>query len=439
MQKLAARPYARLILFLLLSYLGTALLSRFVIPHFIAYRPTGPANPINLLLWLIHPRENDDSWSYMALALNVLHGPDHAHLYETLFFDLKTKFIYPLSSLLPLELLGQFFTLSARRLNAVNSVVYCLTLAGMLVLARTISARASRLALIVPTLLACWLFYPLLRAVGLGQIQLWIDALFIWSCAGYAAGHRLTSGLLLGLACTLKPQLSMFLVWALVWREYRFGAGFLVGYVPLALLSVLRYGLHNFIAYLNVLSYISRHGEAEADNQSLNGLINHLIWGNQFQVWDVHNYAPYNSTVYAVTMAGGIVFTLIPLLSGLLLRRRRPATTLDLALTSLSFTLASPIVWEHRYGVALPAYLLALHTAWDQKRSPALLITLGISWTLLANYMPWLNSAAGTRAGVAQSYMLIGALLLLAVTWHQTIALARSITYKARLEQAAAE
>jgi len=47
--------------------------------------------------------------------------------------------------------------------------------------------------------------------------------------------------------------------------------GVLSGFVPIALVSVWRYGLHNHLAYLGVLSFLSRHGEQFYPNNSING------------------------------------------------------------------------------------------------------------------------------------------------------------------------
>ena len=57
-------------------------------------------------------------------------------------------------------------------------------------------------------------------------------------------------------------------------RRWDLVAGFLAAALPVGALSVAFYGLANHIAYLEVLSFILRHGEAYVTNNSVNGILN---------------------------------------------------------------------------------------------------------------------------------------------------------------------
>ena len=50
--------------------------------------------------------------------------------------------------------------------------------------------------------------------------------------------------------------------------------------VPIAGLSLFRYGLHNNLAYLDVLSFLSKHGESFFANNSVNGILNGYLSPN---------------------------------------------------------------------------------------------------------------------------------------------------------------
>ncbi|WP_158930323.1 glycosyltransferase family 87 protein [Acidisphaera sp. S103] len=370
----------------------------------------------------------------MIAALELVRGPHGSNLYETLFFGLKAKFQYPPSSLLIIDLLSAFVSLSPFFLNCLSSVAFLGSIIGMVLLLQKIelcdvaggrrqSPIGGSLATIAMVVFAALCtFYPLLHAISLGQIQVWIDFLFIWGCLSFVIDRHFLAGTLVGLACTMKPQLGVFLVWALVWREHRFGLGFLLTYIPFTIGAVLRYGVQNSFAYLDVLSFISKRGESVYMNQSVNGLMNRLLGNGNNLTWDAHVFAPPNHWVHSATIVAAAVFTMIPL--GVAFRARRRADPWDLGLAALCFTMASPIAWEHHYGIAIPIYVLALRAV--LKHPPSLsrrtrIWALAVSWCLTANYMPWLNASATTRFNVLQSYVFWGALILLGILLIETV------------------
>ena len=222
-----------------------------------------------------------DSWAVMLRALEVLSGPQAGQLYQTLFFEQRAKFQYPPTSLLPLELLGRAMPLDLAYLNGLNLGVFLLNAAALAWLAHAVfSAGTGPLR---PGLRASWaaafaflagiIFYPVTKALMQGQIQVWLDLGFTLAVLAWWLRRHFTAGLLLGLACAIKPQLGLFLLWGLVWRRWDFVVGFLAAALPVGALSVAFYGPPNHIAYLEVLSFILRHGEAYAPNNSVNGIL----------------------------------------------------------------------------------------------------------------------------------------------------------------------
>ena len=271
----------------------------------------------------------------MLRALEVLSGPQAGQLYQTLFFEQRAKFQYPPTSLLPLELLGRAMPLDLAYLNGLNLGVFLLNAAALAWLAHAVfSAGTGPLR---PGLRASWaaafaflagiIFYPVTKALMQGQIQVWLDLGFTLAVLAWWLRRHFTAGLLLGLACAIKPQLGLFLLWGLVWRRWDFVVGFLAAALPVGALSVAFYGLPNHIAYLEVLSFILRHGEAYAPNNSVNGILNRLLLGGPSLPWDEHAFAPYNPYVHAGTILATLGFLLVALAPAVLRTGRGAAPT----------------------------------------------------------------------------------------------------------------
>jgi hypothetical protein len=172
---------------------------------------------------------------------------------------------------------------------------------------------------------SAFLFYPLMRASLLGQVQLWIDLLFTLAVICWTTKTRCLAGLLIGLACAIKPQMGLLLVWGLLWREREFTVGILAALVPVLLMSLWLYGIHNHIAYLDVLRFLSRHGEDYFANNSVNGILNWYLSPDDNLRWYDDSFTPFNSVVYAGTMAASLIAVIALLGPPLLLwRKRRP-------------------------------------------------------------------------------------------------------------------
>lgn len=363
-----------------------------------------------------------DSWTPMIRALELLRGPDGAALYEQLFFAQQTKFQYPPTSLLPIDLLGAIMPLSLPNLNLLNLALALLNAAALALLTRFAFRAAPAPAFDtrwLPALafVAALLFQPFTRAFALGQIQVWIDLAVTLACLLWWTGHRGAAGVMIGLACVIKPQFGMLLLWALLWRRWDFAAGFLAAALPVAAISILRFGWHNHLTYLEVLSFIARHGESFYANNSVNGIVNRLLFNGPNLTWDPNAFAPYHPVVHAATLLASLVFLALPLLPALLWRRGQPRA-FDFGFALLCFTMASPIAWEHHYGVMLPLYVLALRFATVEAPAasrPRLLMLLGLSWALAAGRIPLLGALSGTPLNILQAHLFLGAALLLCV------------------------
>ena len=123
--------------------------------------------------------------------------------------------------------------------------------------------------------------------------------------------------------------------------------------------SVLVFGFANHIDYLRVVSFLGERGEAYYPNHSINGLLNRIMGiADPAQYKNLEfvagQFPPFNPWVYGVTLASSIA-----ILAGALLHRSTtgdPARLYDFCLMALSCTMASPIAWEHHYGILLPIF-----------------------------------------------------------------------------------
>jgi hypothetical protein len=87
---------------------------------------------------------------------------------------------------------------------------------------------------------------------------------------------------------------------------------------------------------------------------------------------------------------------------------------------ALSCTMASPIAWEHHYGITLPIFAVLLASSIGDPRR---LVWLALAYVLIATFVPLTNTLATNVLGVFQSTLLAGALILL-VTLYRSAATA---------------
>ncbi|WP_072391065.1 glycosyltransferase family 87 protein [Hyphomicrobium sp. CS1GBMeth3] len=365
-----------------------------------------------------YPR--DDSWLPMIEALEVARSPDGDRLYEKVFFDDKVKFQYPPTSLVYLVALEPLGLTSVDALNAINAALFAATCAAfaylVLVLLQPASTQSMSLrswAVALALMLAALFYYPAMRSLEIGQIQVWINALFTFACIAWLRGARPTAGALLGLAATMKPQLGIFLVWAMLWREWGFLRGFLAAGLPVGIMSLLLFGVHNHITYLNVLSFLAERGEAFFANHSVNGLMHRALGNGDNLGFHDHVFPPADTRVISMTFVSSLAFLAIALVPALIEGGRRRPDLIEVAITALCATIASPVAWEHHYGIMLPMSGIALGLLCSEPGQRAALVWLAASWMIATNYLPVANHLSDTWLNFVQSYLLFAALILL--------------------------
>jgi alpha-1,2-mannosyltransferase len=271
--------------------------------------------------------------------------------------------------------------------------------------------RAARLAF--ATLLGVG-FYPLIKAYTLGQMQVVVNACFAGMLCAWWLGWRATAGVLVALMAAVKPQYGLFALWGIARREWRFTAAAAGAGLAVLALSALCFGFADHVDYLRVAAHVGRHGEAYWPNQSPNGFLQRLLHNGESAVWDPHVYPPYHAVVYAGTLlssaallAGGLVWP--P-------RTGTRADALDLAGFGLALTLASPLAWEHHFGVLLPILALALGGALEVRGAHRSALWVVAACALIASqYWDALVRLSGTVWNPLQSLLLFASLTLLAL------------------------
>jgi alpha-1,2-mannosyltransferase len=366
-------------------------------------------------LYFFRGRQGTDSWAPMLNALQTFFAGKP--IYYTTFFADKIKFQYPLSSLVPLYALKKMGIGSDGIFSILNVISWCaivVTIAvSALMLVRTLRKRGvvlapkDVLALSGLTALSGIFFYPLVKAYSQGQIQSVIDALFALALYSWLRGNESTSGFLTGLMCLIKPQYAIVALWFAIRRK--FGALLACLAIVAAGLSIaiVLFGWREQLDYLGVLSFMSKHGELYFPNQSVNGLLHRLLLqGNNLQ-WEPNAFAPFSVLVYSGTILSS--FILLAAASYYGRAKSDAGSARDFCMATLAATMASPIVWEHHYGVVFPmvAYLAgSLTRRMDLK-------WLAVCFVLVGNCWSPFNVFAGTPVlNVLQSLCFFGGLAL---------------------------
>lgn len=368
-----------------------------------------------------------DSWDPMIAALDWLHDRPGENVYEGVFFQQRIKFQYPVTSLLPLEAMQAFGVLNLAAFERINLLFVLATAAGMAILMLELAAwlrlpgvRDDRLTQVMLGgfgFAATLCFYPVLKAFSLGQVQVWLNAAFVFACIALLRDRRMLCGALLGASTLMKPQMSLFLAWTVLRGGWRMAAGWAAVVVPGVAVATLLYGFAPMIDYLDVLLFIGRHGESYHVNQTVNGLVNRLLHNGNNLDWSAEAFAPYHPVVHAATQLSGLAFFGF----GLLWRRRDRGTDRIVAfvVAGVCFTIGSPVAWVHHYGILLPAFALSFLILLEPgaRRPAGALALLAVAYFLAGNLLFWpVNALADTPLNILQSYLFFATLTLLGLT-----------------------
>ncbi len=371
-----------------------------------------PGNMIPDLKAFFHVRQWTDSWLPMMKSLDYFRAHPTLPIYDAKLYD---TLIYSLASELPLVAMrklglsdaAMLRTLAVLSFAAVWGVAAVSIAMGRWLLRQRGAEMTwpAALAVVLATL-GC---YPLLKGYSLGNAQTFLSLGFTLLLLLWTTGYEARAGAVAAILTAVKPQFILLLVWMLVRRRWGAARAFLACAALLLAASVAVFGWRNNLDYLRVLAGLSHKAQSHYANQSMFGTINRMIFNGENLLYHPYVYTPFIPWVYGVTLASSLLLVGLALLYPWKTWR---GSTADLAAMGIVSVAASPMAWEHHYGIVLgiAAWAWFAYACW-WTRPPWM---LAVAAFLCLNFLPAFNYLAGLRGwNLLQSYLYIGALLLM--------------------------
>lgn len=373
--------------------------------------------------WILYEIKNvhflHDSWWFIAYALDFIKAQPDSLLYQEVFFNQHLKFQYPTTSLLAFDFIKSNTVLEWRTLFDVFNYlsIISLPLLGWFSYKLFYREDVQKLHIerlddfnkflpILLMLMILMLFYPIIVSVYLGQIQTAIVVLVAWALYSFSQGKNLLTGVLLGLCAIIKPQWLLIFIWAALRKQWNMLFSGVITMLIFVILAIYFYGINNFLDYANTLSYLSEHGESYYNNQSINGFMHRLLQNGIIETFMIKEFPPYHPVVYFTTLISSVIILGVALFN----RIKVAPTEVDLAFVILALTMASPIAWNHHYGVLLPIFAISFSLALKQQTFGKWTIAyLLATWVLSSqNFEIFTHSLSYTIWNPLQSVMLLG-------------------------------
>jgi len=169
-----------------------------------------------------------------------------------------------------------------------------------------------------------------------------------------------------------------------------------------------------YMDYLRGLSFVTQHGESFYTNQSFNALAGRFFSVRYPEIfnnlkWNGYRYPPYNFWVFSFTQITSIAVLVAALIKTK--SRSDESKLADFLLMGLGATLASPIAWEHHYGVLFPIFVCTWLILWfgDVLKNNWGKIAFVVFYLVAANVFPFTKFVANSYFNILQSYLLIAA------------------------------
>jgi alpha-1,2-mannosyltransferase len=357
-------------------------------------------------------QQGTDSWEPMLKSLDYFRAHPESPIYQAKLYD---TLIYSLVSLLPLALLERLGITgeSMFRLLAWSSWLAVWLVGGIsaLLASKLLALRDAKLSVTstVALFIACIFFYPLLKGYTLGNAQTFLTLGFTLLIYLWSMGKEKSSGIVVAALAMVKPQYILILLWMAVRKRWgAFWSGILFAAAMFSI-SIMVFGWRNNLDYLPVLAGLSHKAQAHYANQSMFGTLNRLIFNGENLSYHPYVYTSYVPWIYYATVATSL------LLAGLALFYpwgKFRGSTPDIANMGIVSVVASPMAWEHHYGIVFPVFvwLWFRYGCWEQR--PTWL--LGVSFFLCSTWLSVTTLLASKPIfNVLQSYIYFGALLLM--------------------------
>jgi alpha-1,2-mannosyltransferase len=400
----------------LLTFVAVTILLANVVQR-ILFKLLGLGNPgtiTHLIADFWHFNTWTDSWLPMMQSVDYFLAHPSLPIYYAPLYD---TLIYSLASIVPLWLLKRLGMGDAAMLRMLAITTWlaltgvaavCLGMGARLLRKRDVRLNWETLLAVAAAVLFC---YPLLKGYSLGNAQTYLSFEFALLLLLWDRGLETAGGVVCALLAFVKPQYVLLLIWMAVRKRWNATIAFLVTSLVLVVVSSVIFGWHNNLDYIRVLAGLSKKAQSHFANQSMFGTLNRMIGNGENIGYTPLLYTPYVRWIYLTTVA-----TALALLGTVLLFPwgKLHGTAADLGAIGIVSVAASPMAWEHHYGVVVGvlAWVWFAYGCWQEKR-PWL---LGIAAALTVNAWLGFNKLADFHGwNVLQSYIYIGALLLLFV------------------------
>jgi len=406
------RSDRRLLLFVLLNILAVNAGFR-LIAHFVFHTAV---EEMRIRYWyFFHFQQWTDSWTPMLGSVNYFLAHPGLAIYQANLYD---TLIYPLTSILPLLWMKQAGLSDAGVLRALM-IASWIAVVAVVALQVLIAARVSGRAVagrdglswraVLATVFGAFFFMPITLAYSLGQAQIFLDLFFTLLVLFWVERKERPAGVMMALLAMVKPQFGLLLLWAALRRRWNALAAGVATLGVGGAVSLAVFGVRNNLDYVGVMAGLSRKAQSHYANQSIFGLLNRAIFNGENLPYHPYFYPPFVPWIYGVTLATTAVLVLLALAYPW---RERAGGMADLAAMAVVSVIATPMAWEHHYGVMLPIF------AWlwfgQYRRGAGSAWALALAWVPIADFLSPLNLLAAIPvANVLQSYMYFGALLLL--------------------------
>ncbi len=359
----------------------------------------------------LHVRTWTDSWLPMLKSLDYFRDHPHEPIYYAKLYD---TLIYPLPSLFPMMLVRKF-GLGAHELRVLAwtswLAVIGVLLAVLMIARQELRRRGGSLsAASVVALVVLWAgFYPLFKGYGLGNASTFLTLAFAVLLWLWARGNERSGGVVLAAMMMVKPQFVLLVVWFALRRKWGALVSALLFAVVMFAISFAVFGVHNNLDYLKVLSSLSHKAQSHYGNQSMFGTLNRMTFHGENLPYHPFVYSPYIPWIYNVTVATSLLLAALGLFFPW---GKLKGSAGDLGAMAILSVAASPMAWEHHYGliIAVLAWTWFAYGCWQRKAPWLLALSAFLTMNSLSPIHQFLSMHAGWN--ILQSYIYFGALLL---------------------------
>jgi alpha-1,2-mannosyltransferase len=428
------KPIIKQLLFLFLLNLALAFLLQGITNH---YGIKNNKMALDHAIWVFTDEIGNDSWRPMKLAYDHwVESQGQSLIYTDLLLPVKVKFLYPPTALL----ITQF--IETNNINLLTFSTYTTIIFLFLMIAGVIAAALysykeykapplstmEQIGVGVLLTLLLFTFYPVVKAGTLGQMQVWLNAFFAIAILCYITGYDVLAGIMLGLMASIKPHYALFILWGLLRGNKRLVIAIIVTGALGVVLGIREFGFAMYMDYLRGLSFVTQHGESYYTNQSFNALAGRIFSVRYPEIfnnlrWNGYRYPPYNIWIFSFTQITTIAVLLVSLLKTKSVNFE--AKTADFLLMGLGATMASPIAWEHHYGILFPIFVCLWLILWfgnGPLKSIWAKVAFVLCYLTAANVFPFTKFIADTYLNFLQSYLFLaafGVFIMLLLTKHQ--------------------